>query len=208
MSPPPSRRGVRRRLRRLVGQWPALLILATVWVLLWGDLSWANALAGLGLGAVVVLAFPLPPIRADGRFRLVPACVLAGRFVADLVVASFEVAFTALRPGPPPQGAIVRVRLRNPDDVFLTLTAVLSTLVPGSLVVEAQRRTGIMFLHVLDIEASGGAAGVRRDVLRLEERVLRAFASDDVLARCDLPRPGRPADEAPRGGRDDAGEES
>lgn len=207
MSPPPSRRGVRRRLRRLVGQWPALLILATVWVLLWGDLSWANVLAGLGLGALVMLAFPLPPVVADSRLRLVPACVLVGRFVTDLVVASFQVAFTALRPGAPPQGAIVRVRLRNPDDVFLTLTAVLSTLVPGSLVVEAQRRTGIMFLHVLDIESSGGAAGVRRDVLRLEERVLRAFASDDVLARCDVPRPGRPVDEAAPGTRGGAGEE-
>jgi multicomponent Na+:H+ antiporter subunit E len=185
----PRRRGA-FRLRSLVVQWPAVLLLAAVWVLLWGDVSWANVLAGLGLGALVVVVFPLPPVVADTRFRLVPFAVLAGRFVGDLVLASFQVAWTALRPGRTPQGALVQVRLRNPDDAFLTLTTVLSSLVPGSLVVEVRRRTGLVYVHVLDIESAGGPAGVRRDILRLEERVLRALASDDVLERCDVAGPG------------------
>lgn len=186
------RAGLARTLRRLAEQWPALVGLTVVWVLLWGDLSWANLIAGVLLGAVVVAVFPLPPIRTEAGFRLVPFCVLVGRFVADLVVASFQVAWMALRPGRVPQGGLVRVELRNPDDIFLALTAVLATLVPGTLVVESRRRTGLVFVHVLDAEGSGGADGVRRSILELEERVLRAFAAADVLERCGIDRrPGR-----------------
>ncbi len=186
MSLHPRRRAA-RRLRLLTAQWPAFVVLTIIWVLLWGDLSWGNVLAGLGLAIFLVVAFPLPPVVSDGRFRLGPFLALAGRFLSDLVVASFKVAWMALRPAPPPHGAVVQVRLRNSQDVYLTVTAVLSTLVPGSLVIETQRSTGTLFLHVLDIEGSGGMDGVRRDILALEARVLRAFASDEVLARCGMP---------------------
>ncbi|MEN5075358.1 Na+/H+ antiporter subunit E [Isoptericola cucumis] len=186
MSLHPRRRAA-RRVRLLSAQWPALVVLTVIWVLLWGDLSWANVLAGLALAVFLVVVFPLPPIVSDGRFRLVPFLALMGRFLSDLVVASFKVAWVALRPGPAPHAAVVQVRLRNAQDVYLTLTAVLSTLVPGSLVIETRRDSGILFLHVLDIEASGGVDGVRRDILALEARVLRALASDEVLARCGMP---------------------
>ncbi|WP_418275172.1 Na+/H+ antiporter subunit E [Isoptericola jiangsuensis] len=176
----------RRRLRRALSQWPAVLGQALVWVLLWGDLSWANVIGGAALGLVVLVVFPLPHVGFRGRVRPLALGTLVARFTADLVVASFQVAVMALRPGYTPHGAVVQVRLRNPDDVFLTITAVLSTLVPGTLVMETKRRTGLVYLHVLDIDRFGPADEVRRDVLALEERVLRAFAPDDVLVRCGL----------------------
>ncbi|WP_278236208.1 Na+/H+ antiporter subunit E [Isoptericola sp. AK164] len=171
-------------LGRVLAQWPALVGLTLVWVLLWGQLSWGNVVGGLLLAVLVVVAFPLPPIPSRGTFRPVPFAGLLGRFVTDLVVASFQVAWVAVRPGPQPQGAVVQVRLRNPDDVYLTTTAVLSTLVPGTMIVEAERDTGMLSVHVLDIEGSGGPDGVRRYLLDLEDRVLRSFAPRDVLARC------------------------
>jgi multicomponent Na+:H+ antiporter subunit E len=192
-----ARRTLAHRLRHTLGQWPALVFLTLVWVLLWGDLSWANIVGGGVLALVVLLLFPLPSVAARGRFRPVPFVALAVRFGWDLVVASFQVAFLALRPGYRPAGAVVQVQLRNPDDLFLTTTAVLSTLVPGTLVIETRRRAGLVFLHVLDIQRSGGPEAVRADILRLEERVLRAFAPDDVLVRCGL-RPG--PDGAAQGG--------
>lgn len=189
-----ARRTLVRRLRHTLGQWPALVFLTAVWMLLWGDLSWANVVGGLTLAVVVLLVFPLPSVAARGTVRPLPFLALVARFGRDLVVASFQVAFLALRPGYRPSGAIVQVRLRNPDDLFLTATAVLSTLVPGTLVIEARRRAGLVFLHVLDIERSGGPETVRADILALEERVLRAFAPDDVLARCGLRDGVTPAD--------------
>jgi len=183
MSAQPRRPGL---LRRLGSQWHALALLTLIWVLLWGDLSWANVIAGALIAAVVVTLFPLPNISMQGTVRPWPTAVLVGRFVSDLFLASFEVAWTAIKPGPTPHGAIVAVRLRNPEDAYLTITAVMSSLVPGSLVVEARRSTGVVYLHVLDIDGAGGPEAVRRDTLALEERVLRAFASRTVLTRCGL----------------------
>ena len=57
---------------------------------------------------------------------------------------------------------------------------------PGSLVVEAHRLTGMLYLHVLDVRQSGGIEAARQAVLDQEERVLRAFASDEELVAAGL----------------------
>jgi multicomponent Na+:H+ antiporter subunit E len=85
----------------------------------------------------------------------------------------------------------------------MTITAELSSLVPGSLVIEAHRLTGMLYLHVLDLDAAGGADKVRQDTLDLEARVLRAFASNEELQAAGLYHlPGEapvPAGAAPSG---------
>lgn len=174
---------VAERLRR---QWLAVVWLAVVWVLLWGEVSWGNALGGLLVGVVVVAALPLPHLEFHGRVRPWRLVLLAGRFAADLVVASFQVAWFALRRRREPHGAVVGVRLRGASDLYLTLTAELSSLVPGTLVVEVHRLTGMLYLHVLDLDWYGGADKVRADVLALERRVLRALASDSELDAAGL----------------------
>jgi multicomponent Na+:H+ antiporter subunit E len=82
---------------------------------------------------------------------------------------------------------VIGVRLRSHSDLYLTVTAELASLVPGSLVIEAHRLTGMLYLHVLDAEAAGGVEAHRAAVLELEERVLRALASDAELERAGLP---------------------
>ncbi|QIK84571.1 Na+/H+ antiporter subunit E [Sanguibacter sp. HDW7] len=179
------------RRRGLLVQWPTILWLALVWVLLWGELTWANVLGGLGVGVVVTLVFPLPAMGFSIKVRPWHMLRLAWYFLSSLVQASFQVAWQALSPRSHVHGAVVGVRLRNPADLYLTVTAELSTLVPGTLVVEAQRITGMLYLHVLDLAASGGEDAVRDDVLELEERVLYALASDEELVRAGLRVPGR-----------------
>jgi multicomponent Na+:H+ antiporter subunit E len=71
----------------------------------------------------------------------------------------------------------------------MTLTAELTSLVPGSLVVEAHRLTGMLYLHVLDVEQAGGVEQVRADTRALEARVLHAFASNDDLRAAGLYTP-------------------
>lgn len=175
------------RRRAWFGQWPTILWLTVAWTMLWGDLTWANILGGLALGVVVTLVFPLPAIGFHVRVRPVSLLWLVAHFLWDLVRASFQVAFQALHVTRVPRGAVIGVRLRNPADLYLTVTAELSTLVPGSLVVEAHRLTGMLYLHVLDLEAYGGEEKVRADVLALEERVLYALASDEELENAGLP---------------------
>lgn len=172
-------------MRRRV-QWWTVAWLAAVWVFLWGDVSWANVLAGVAIGLGVTLAFRMAPIEFHGRLHPWGLVVLVVRFVADLVRASAEVSWLALRPGYTPRGAVIGVQLRSHSDLYLTLTAELVSLVPGSLVVEANRLTGRLYLHVLDLAYSGGADAVRAHVLAQEARVLRALGSSDELAEAGV----------------------
>lgn len=166
--------------------WWEVAWLTAVWVLLWGDVSVGNVLTGVLLGVVVTLGLRMAPISFHGRVRPLALARLVGRFAFDLVRASFEVAAIALRPGYTPRGAVIGIELRSHSDLYLTLTAELCSLVPGSLVIEAHRLTGTLYVHVLDVAWSGGVEAARRQVLDQEERVLRALASDDELAAAGL----------------------
>ncbi len=162
-------------------QWWTVAWLAAVWVFLWGDVSWANVLAGLAVGLVVTLVFRMAPIDVHGRLHPWALVVLVVRFAVDLVRASAEVSWLALRPAYTPRGAVIGVQLRSHSDLYLTLTAELVSLVPGALVIEANRHTGRLYLHVLDLAHSGGEAAVRAHVLAQEARVLRALGSPEHL---------------------------
>ncbi|HEY9411216.1 MAG TPA: Na+/H+ antiporter subunit E [Jiangellaceae bacterium] len=170
-----------REKRRRGFQWPVVLWLTLVWVLLWGNLSVANVASGLVLSSLVVLVFPLPPIVFTGRVHPLALAGLVGRFAVDLVTASAQVAWEALRIGPRKPNAVIEVDLRSHSDLYLTITAELLSLVPGSLVVEARRSTSTLFLHVLAVEGPEDVERARRNALRQEERVMRALASPDEL---------------------------
>jgi multicomponent Na+:H+ antiporter subunit E len=174
------------RRRPRAARWSTVLWLVAVWILLWGRLSVANLLAGLAIAILVTRGLRMAPIEFYGRPRPVGIAVLVGRFLIDLVHASFQVSVLALRPGRLPRGAVIGVQLRSHSDLYLTLTAELCSLVPGSLVVEAHRLTGRLYLHVLDVEQVGGIERARRVVLDQEERVLRALASDAELTEAGL----------------------
>ena len=184
----------RRRARRLTRLSPTMTVGAVIWVLLWGDLSWANVLSGITLGALVAVAFPLPPFGTAATLRPGRLLRLAGRFGSDLVLASFQVAWSAVTPGPAPEGGLVSVQLRTESDLFIASTAGLSSMVPGTLVVDLDRSSRTLRLHVLDLDRSGGTDAVRESTLALEARLLRAFAAHDELVRVGLVDPcGRPA---------------
>lgn len=180
----------RRRTTRLVAFWPSMAAGAVLWVLLWGDLSWANVLSGMALGALVRLAFPLPPLGTATTVRPGPLLRLLGQFVGDLVLASFQVAWTAVVPGrKTPRGGLVSVALRSDSDLFIATTAGLSSLVPGTLVIDLDRPSRTLRLHVLDLAGSGGPDAVRESTLALEARLLRAFAPAAELSRVGLTDP-------------------
>ncbi len=181
--------GFHRRRRAVVAQWPAVPALALLWMLLWGGFTWANLLGGLAIGTVVVLAMPMPSIDFHGTVRPWRLVLLLARFHWDLVRASVQVATLAFDLGHTPRGAIIGVQLRSTNDLSMTLVAELSSLVPGSLVVEAHRLTGTLYLHVLDVDHAGGLDRVRADTRALEARVLRTIATTTDLEAVGLREP-------------------
>ncbi len=169
-------------LRRRGVRWPVLLSLTVVWVLLWGSLTLDMVLTGLVVSLVVVIVFPLPPIVFGGKVHPWPLCRLIARFFADLFVASVQVSWTVLRFKYQPTSAVIEVDLYSRSDLYLTLTAELLSLVPGSLVVEARRSTSTLFLHILDVSTDEEIELARTGALEQEQRVVYALASPDELA--------------------------
>ncbi|RBY78304.1 Na+/H+ antiporter subunit E [Geodermatophilus sp. TF02-6] len=164
---------------------PLLVWLVVVWILLWGDWSWANLIGGVLVALAVTWLLPLPPAPGGLRFRAGPFVVLLGRFVRDLVVSSVEVAWVAFRPGPPPRGAVISVQLRTDSDLLLTIVAEMLCLVPGSIVIDLDREHLQIALHVLSVRDMDEVREQEARVLAQEERVVRAFGSSDDVAALD-----------------------
>lgn len=163
---------------------PTLLWLTLVWVAMWGELSLFNVLAGFLVAVLVCLVFPLPSLRMHLHVRPLRLVWLVLYFVADVVKASIQVSWTTLQFRRQPLNAVIEVDLRTPSDFVLTLVAEMTSLVPGSLVVEARRSTHTLYLHVLDARDQAGVDKMRRDVLALERRIVLAFGTEtDHLER-------------------------
>lgn len=161
---------------------PAIVVLTAVWVLLWDQVSVFILVTGVLLAIAVSLVFPLPPIELHGRIRPLGLIRLGIRLLADLVRSSVTVVALAFRVGATPRSAIVRVRLRTRSDLYLTQTAELVSLVPGTIVLEVHRSTHTLYLHVLDTVEPADLDRAVRDVLDAEARVLRAFGSAAEIA--------------------------
>ncbi|GIJ20773.1 Na+/H+ antiporter subunit E [Micromonospora lutea] len=187
---PPLTRSARQR-----NQITAMVGLVTVWVLLWGTLSWANVIFGLVVAAILLAVFPLPPVTFAGRIHPIGMLRFWRRFLSDLVVASVQVAWLALRPRHVPRSAIIAVPMRVNTDLNLTLTAEALTLVPGSLILEADRATGTLFVHVIGVNSRDEVEQFRRGVYDLEARIVEAIGSPDELRRVrTIGYPNPPAD--------------
>ncbi|MBO4143726.1 Na+/H+ antiporter subunit E [Micromonospora tulbaghiae] len=174
-------RGGRRRDQALALGW-----LVAAWLLLWGDVSVGNLIAGLVVGVAVLLFFPLPPVTFGGRFRPRELLVFLVTFIAELVSASLHVAAVALRFGYRPRGAIIAVPLRVRTDLNLALTAEVISLVPGTLILDVDRARGVLYVHVLDVRGPEDVSGSRERVLAVERRIVRAIGSPAEVHRLDL----------------------
>jgi multicomponent Na+:H+ antiporter subunit E len=185
MTPVTKRRrdGKVRPVRHRALQAGALVWLMIVWIALWGDLSVANVLGGLLVGVVVSLVFPLPPVRVRLQVHPLWLLWLGLRFGYDLVVASGEVAAKAVFLHREPRNAVVAVDLTTSSDLVLTIVAEMTSLVPGSLVVEARRSTHTLYLHVFDAGDPEGVERMRRQTLALEQRVLKAIGPGTTPAQ-------------------------
>ncbi len=173
--------------RNLAGQvllqLPLLVALVGLWALLWGSLTPLTLLTGLVVSLVLTRLFYLPPVALSGRFNPLWFAVFTATFALDLVLASFQVAFQALNPRWHPRPSIIAVQLHTKNDLVLSLTAMATTLVPGSLVVEIDRERAIIYQHALNTNDLADVAKVRRHTLAYERRLVLAFGDERDVRR-------------------------
>lgn len=158
-----------RRLRLLRVAW-----LAVVWVLLWGTFSWANLLGGIVVALAVLVAFPLPAVSSDGGLRPLGLLRVVLDVARDLAVSSVQVAWQSVRPGPPPRSSIVALEVPDDSELLMALLVECLSLVPGSVVVEADAAARTLWAHVLGAGDTAGVARFRRQSDRLVRDLMAA----------------------------------
>ncbi|GAA1187035.1 hypothetical protein GCM10009584_31470 [Ornithinimicrobium humiphilum] len=171
----------------------SVLWLTAVWVLLWGAPDPLTVVGGAAVAALVLLLFPLPRVQVRFVVRPLATMVLMGRFLYDLVVASLEVSWLAIRHGPTTRGAVMDIELAGDEELLQTITAEMVALVPGTVVIDLEPHERLLTLHALDVTTLRQAQMVRRRVLAQEARVLRAFHPDPNSVLDPRRRPPVPA---------------
>jgi multicomponent Na+:H+ antiporter subunit E len=165
--------------RRAAGRVFAVCWLWLLWAVLWGSLSPLVVTAGFVVALAVVVAFPLPSVRTPAGRRPLRVAGLLGRLAVDLVRSAATVAWEAVRYGSKTSAAIVEVHLQADTDLLVTTVANLTTLTPGTLVLEIDRRGQILYVHALPVRGPEGPERSRREVRAVDERVTRALGRGD-----------------------------
>ncbi|MBR21665.1 MAG: Na+/H+ antiporter subunit E [Leifsonia sp.] len=158
-------------------QLPLLAALVLLWMMLWGSVSVLTILTGIVVALLVTRAFYLPPVELSRRFNPFWAIAFLARFFSELVVASFQVAALAFAPKGRSRSAIVRVQLRTRADIIMTLTSLTISLVPGSLVIEVDRRHAVLYVHVLGAASADDVEEARHHTLSMERLIIAAIGS-------------------------------
>lgn len=177
---PPTGRELRWRLWQ---QLPLLLVLVVLWMMLWGEVSWLSVVSGIVVAAIVVNVFYLPPVALTGRLNPWWSFVFLVSFLAEVIAASFHVAWFSVRPAAPPTSALVAVQLRTRSDFIALLVSTALSLIPGSIVVEVDRPRSILYLHVFGTDDRDAVQRFREKALEVERRIVRAIGSRDDLRR-------------------------
>ncbi len=148
-------------------------LLVVLWLLLWGELSFANVASGVVVVLLLFLVFPSRRvIWPHRRIHLLSLAHLGLYFVGELVLANVSVAQAVLGPRRSIRSAVLTVPLCVDDPALMTLISTMTALTPGSLIVEA----GVDPAHVrVHSFGHGDPVRVAATVRRLEELSIRAI---------------------------------
>jgi multicomponent Na+:H+ antiporter subunit E len=152
--------------------------LILVWVLLWGTVSAANILSGLLVALVITLLLPLPPVPVEGRLHPISLMRLVVTIVYRLLASSVQVAALALKPGPPPLTAVLRVHLALKSDLVLVLAVNIINLTPGTIVLEIDQQRRMIYVHVLDVGNERTVQRFYAQVASLQKLLVTTFERD------------------------------
>jgi multicomponent Na+:H+ antiporter subunit E len=165
-------------LRRFTLRIWILIWLMLVWILLWGEFSAANALSGLAVAALITVALPMPPVPVQGKVHLLSLLHLILRVAWYLVMSSLQVAWLAIRPGPPPINAVLRAQLTIKSDLVLALAVNIYNLIPGSIVLEIDQVRRLVYAHVIDVGSERAVKNFYHQVAVVETLLIAAFERD------------------------------
>ncbi|OKH84774.1 cation:proton antiporter [Mycobacterium sp. ST-F2] len=152
-----------------------LVWLMAVWILLWGNISAANIVGGLAVAVLITVLLPLPQVPVAGRLHPLSLAWLVLKVAYYLVQSSIQLAWLAVRPGPPPLTAVLRARLALKSDLVLAVAVNVIILIPGSIVLEIDQARRMIYVHVIDVGSERSVRQFYRQVAEIERLMIASF---------------------------------
>jgi multicomponent Na+:H+ antiporter subunit E len=149
--------------------------LILVWILLWGTVSAANVLSGLAIALVITVLLPLPAVPIEGRVHPLSLLRLVLTVAYYLALSSVQVAWLAVKPGPPPLSAVLRAHLAVKSDLVLALAVNIINLIPGSIVLEIDQARRMIYVHVIDVGSERAVNRFYSQVAEVERLMVASF---------------------------------
>ncbi|MGE2689268.1 Na+/H+ antiporter subunit E [Mycolicibacterium pulveris] len=153
--------------------------LILVWMLLWGSISAANFLGGLVVALVITLLLPLPVVPVEGKLHPLSLLRLVIQMVYWLVRSSIQVAWLAVRPGPPPISAVLRAQFALKSDLVLAMAVNLINLTPGTIALEVDQARRVVYVHVLNAHTERSVREFHDQMAALERLLKAALERDE-----------------------------
>jgi multicomponent Na+:H+ antiporter subunit E len=162
-------------MRRIALRAWVLCWLILVWILLWGTASAANILSGLAIALLITLLLPLPAVPVEGRLHPLSLLRLIVTVFYYLALSSVQVAWLAVKPGPPPLSAVLRAHVAVKSDLVLALAVNIFNLIPGSIVLEIDQTRRMLYMHVIDVGSDRAVSRFYRQVAVVERLLVSTF---------------------------------
>lgn len=179
--------GLRRRLGKV--QIPVALGMTVVWMLLLDGFqlrpeSLGLLVLGFLVSVAIMVVFPLPPIKPGFRLWPFQAVRMLVYIALKMFVASFQVTAQVIRPGTV-RSSVIAVKMRTGSDLMLVSTAIVTSVIPGSVIVEVGQAERELFVHVLGADDDEAVRTAEKDVHALEERIVRALGTRADIAELE-----------------------
>jgi multicomponent Na+:H+ antiporter subunit E len=153
--------------------------LVLVWILLWGTVSAANIVSGLAVALVITLLLPLPTVPIEGRVHPLTLLRLTCLVAWYLVLSSVQLAWLAVKPGPPPLSAVLRAQLAIKSDLVLALAVNIINLTPGTIVLEIDQVRRMIYVHVIDVGSERAVNRFYRQIEQIERLLVGSFEREE-----------------------------
>jgi multicomponent Na+:H+ antiporter subunit E len=92
-----------------------------------------------------------------------------------LVVSSAQLAWLAVKPGPPPLSAVLRAHLAIKSDLVLALAVNMINLTPGTIVLEIDQVRRMIYVHVVDVGSDRSVNRFYRQISQIERLLVASF---------------------------------
>lgn len=150
-------------------------LLVTLWLLMWGQISWANLLSGVLVAVALLAAFP--PRRHRGapvRIDLVGSARLGVSVLTQLVTSNIVMTRQILSRRPGAQPGVLAHNLGRPSDEVVTIMTSIISLSPGTMTVDVAPDSSVVYVHFFDLSDVDGA---RASLARLERLAAGAITT-------------------------------